>query len=288
MDLKQLRYFVAIAEEGTISAAAKKLHISQPPLSHQLMQLETELGVQLITRGARRSSLTDAGRILYKRARQLISLADAAEREIVDFGNGLQGTLHLGTVSSSGAALLGRRLAAFRAKYPGVQFDIREGNTFELLEMLASEVIEVALVRTPFQSDPFECRFLAPEPMVAVGRAQDMETMPPTIPLEALADKPLIIYRRFEQLFTQCFEQAGIEPCFLCKNDDARTTLLWADAGLGIALVPQSSVQLVPSDRLVRRVIDEARLVTRICAICRKNAYRSPIAQGFLAFFDAP
>ena len=116
MDLKQLRYFVAIAEEGTISAAAKKLHISQPPLSHQLMQLETELGVQLITRGARRSSLTDAGRILYKRARQLISLADAAEREIVDFGNGLQGTLHLGTVSSSGAALLGRRLAAFRAK----------------------------------------------------------------------------------------------------------------------------------------------------------------------------
>ena len=87
-----------------------------------------------------------------------------------------RGTLHLSTVSSSSAALLGRRLAAFRAKYPRrVQFNIREGNTFELLEMLASEVIEVALVRTPFQSDPFECRFLAPEPMVAVGRAQDMK-----------------------------------------------------------------------------------------------------------------
>ena len=78
-------------ERVTISAAAKKLHISSPPLSHQLMQLETELGVQLITRGARRSSLTDAGRILYKRARQLISLADAAEREIVDFRQWLAG-----------------------------------------------------------------------------------------------------------------------------------------------------------------------------------------------------
>lgn len=288
MDLKQLRYFAAIAEEGTISAAAKKLHISQPPLSHQLMQLETELGVQLVTRGARRSSLTDAGRILYKRARQLISLADAAEREVSDFGNGLQGTLHLGTVSSSGAALLGERLAAFRATYPGVLFDIREGNTFELLELLASEVIEVALVRTPFQSDPFECRYLSPEPMVAVGRAEDMAALPEPLSLRLLADRPLIIYRRFEQLFTQCFEQIGLEPTFLCKNDDARTTLLWADAGLGVALVPRSAVQLVPSGRLTTRVIDEDRLVTRICAICRKNAYRSPIAQGFLTFFDAP
>ena len=75
---------------------------------------------------------------------------------------------------------------------------------------------------------------------------------------------------------------------FSLQNDDARTTLLWADAGLGIALVPQSSVQLVPSDRLVRRVIDEARLVTASAPSAAKTPIAPPIAQGFLAFFDAP
>lgn len=95
MDIKQLTYFLAIAEEGNISAAAKKLHISQPPLSLQLKLLEEELGVVLLERGARKSTLTDAGRLLYKHARYILQLVENAEREIQDFGNGIQGTLRL-------------------------------------------------------------------------------------------------------------------------------------------------------------------------------------------------
>ena len=131
MDIKQLTYFLAIAEEGNISAAAKKLHISQPPLSLQLKLLEEELGVVLLERGARKSTLTDAGRLLYKHARYILQLVENAEREIQDFGNGIQGTLRLGTISSSGTILLGERMRLFHRAAPNIRFEIHEGNTFQ-------------------------------------------------------------------------------------------------------------------------------------------------------------
>ena len=113
MDLKQLTYFATIVEEGNITSAAKKLHIAQPPLSHQLKQLEEELQVRLLDRGARKVTLTDAGRILYKRANHILELADTAKKEVSDIQNKQNSTLSLGTISSSGTALLNERMTKF-------------------------------------------------------------------------------------------------------------------------------------------------------------------------------
>ena len=93
MDLKQLQYFVAIAEAGSITAAAKKLHLSQPPLSMQLKLLEEEMGTLLIERGPRSVTLTDAGRLLYRHAKQILTMADNALHDLADFNQGLRGTL---------------------------------------------------------------------------------------------------------------------------------------------------------------------------------------------------
>jgi glycine/serine hydroxymethyltransferase len=114
MNIKQLRYFIAIAENSSISAAAKKLGISQPPLSAQLQLLEKEFGVRLLERGPRSISLTDAGRMLYRRAISIVALSDAAQKDMADYCSGLQGTLRLGTVSSCGTALMSGRLVAFK------------------------------------------------------------------------------------------------------------------------------------------------------------------------------
>ena len=95
MDLKQLSYFTAIVDEGSISAAAKKLHISQPPLSNQMKSLEAELGVVLFERGLRSITLTDAGKLMYERANTILDMASAAKMEIDSLGNGLRGTLRI-------------------------------------------------------------------------------------------------------------------------------------------------------------------------------------------------
>ena len=166
MDIRQLTYFMVIAEEGQITAAARRLHMAQPPLSQQMKALEEELGVQLLQREPRSVTLTDAGEILYRRARQIITLTDSTRREIADFKNGLRGTLSIGTVSSSGSVILRPALRQFHDSHRGIRFEIYDGNTFRVLDMLGKGLIEIGIVRTPFKQDAFDCTLLPEEPMV--------------------------------------------------------------------------------------------------------------------------
>lgn len=285
MDIKQLAYFIAIVEEGNISAAAKKLHLSQPPLSHQLKLLEQELNLQLLERGPRSVRLTEAGKVLYKRAQNILELAELARKELNDLGSGLSGTLHLGTVSSSGAALLGWRMGEFHRQYPQVTFEIHEGNTFELLELLSSGIIEVAIVRTPFNNETVECLYLDEEPMIAAGIRTFFQQDSSTITLRSLSQMPIIIYRRFERVLLTAFDNAGQEPQIFCISDDARTALMWAEAGLGVAIVPLTAYQIMPHRNIIYQKIDNAHLYTKIAAIWRKDGYLSSPAKSFLDLF---
>lgn len=285
MDIKQLKYFYTIAEEGQITSAAKKLNIAQPPLSYQLKNLENELGVKLVERGSRNIKLTDAGLMLYNRAKQILDLTETTIDELKDFKKGIQGTLSIGTVSSSGASLLTNRLATFHDKYSFINFEIHEGNTYELLEILNRGIIEIAIVRTPFNTADINHIYLSSEPMVAAMVENLNWDNNKTINIKALMDKPLIIYRRFEKLILEECHKLGFEPKVFCKNDDARTTLLWANAGLGIAIVPKSALKLIGSSNLLYKEIDNSSLCTQIAAIWMKNGYLSSAAKNFLSTF---
>ena len=288
MDIRQLLYFTTIAEEGSISAAAKKLHLSQPPLSYQMKLLEEELHLPLIERSARGIALTEAGRVLYKRAQGILELSELTRKEMLAMASGFTGTLHIGTVSSSGASLLGWRIPAFHQKYPQIGFAIHEGNTFELMEMLESGLIELAIVRTPFHSDQLNCLYLSPEPMIAAGAASFFPAGMPSgqpISLELLGHAPVILYRRFEKILLSLCEQKGITPQVFCIADDARTTLMWAEAGLGVAVVPQSAYRMMPHHNMVYGELSEEDLHTRIAAVCKKGCSLSWAAQQFLEIF---
>lgn len=286
MDIKQLTYFITIAEEGTITHAANKLHMAQPPLSTQLKLLEDELGIKLIERGARKVKLTDAGKILYKRAKHILEITNSTTKEIEEFRKGIQGTLRLGTISSSGTALLSKRIINFNKKYPNIKFEIHEGNTYELIEKMNSGIIEVGIVRTPFNSQNFECLFLETEPMVAVmSSSYKFESDKDEILLEDLKDMPLIIYRRFEKILLGEFQELGFEPNIFCINDDARTTILWARAGLGIGIVPKSAINFDFMDNIKYKEINKDSLRTQISAIWIRGRYLSMAAKKFLEFF---
>ena len=288
MELKQLRYFLTITEEGQITAAAKRLHIAQPPLSYQLRLLEQELGVTLLERGPRNIRLTGAGELLRRRAAEILEQAASAKREVMDYGRNMSGVLSIGTISSSGGVVPNRRMLEFTRSYPDIRFEIREGNTFAVMEMLEKGIIDIGVVRTPFRCPAEVCCRKAPrEPMVAVmANPNACAAGSDSVGLEDLAGKPLIIYRRFEALLSDTFAQAGLEPFFCCKNDDARTTLLWARAGLGIGIVPESALLAADTANLTHKSIECGELRTSLAVIWMKNRYLSSLGKKFIEFFS--
>lgn len=286
MDLKQLTYFVAIVEDGTISGAAQRLHIAQPALSLSLKTMETDLGVPLLERGPRSVRLTEGGRLFYQRARQILDMARSARQELSDVGRGVAGVLRLGTVSSSASALLSWRMGVFHRRYPQVRFELHEGNTFELIEMLRTGILDLAITRTPFKAEGTERFLLEKEPMAlaAMGWPQGA---PATV--LSLKDRPLVYYRRFENLITSVCAQAGFAPYALCVNDDARTCMLWAASGLGTAVVPLSAARLMAAPGMTILPIDHPELYTSIAALWKKDGYHSAAAARFLdIFLSAP
>ncbi|WP_342561432.1 LysR family transcriptional regulator [Paenibacillus sp. FSL R7-0345] len=286
MDIRQLKYFLAIAEEGQITSAARRLQMAQPPLSQQLKLLEDELGVKLVERGPRSVQLTEAGMMLRIRAQQILELADSTTRELKDYVEGVSGTLSIGTVSSSAATLLQERLLEFHQLYSGVKFEIHEGNTYRILDLLSKGIVEVGIVRTPFSSAGLECIYTASEPMIAVMSPDyDWTDGGSDIEIGELQNQPLIVYRRFEQLIRETCLEHGFDPQFFCMNDDARTTLLWANAGLGVGIIPRSAYSLAANSNLVLKEIRSDSLNTRVAAVWMKDKYLSAQAVKFIENF---
>ena len=136
MDLRQLEYFIAIADAGTFQAAARRLHMTQPPLSTQIRLLEEEVGTPLFLRGPRQVTLTGAGKLLYSRASTLLELQKNTVQELLDYTEGNKGVLRFGIASSANGELLTRMILPFSKKYPGIRFELTESNTYRLLELL--------------------------------------------------------------------------------------------------------------------------------------------------------
>lgn len=286
MDLKQLRYFLAIAEEGQITAAAKRLHIAQPPLSYQLKQLEQELGVTLVKRGPRNITLTGAGELLRKKAVQILDFTDSVVSEVSNYGKGIYGTLSIGAISSCGGVIPNKRMLEFTKNYPDIRFEIHEGNTFTVMDMLEKGIIEIGIVRTPFQHKMINFRYTGEEPMAAVMTANNLcGKNDGDIELGELADKPLIIYRRFDTLIGEAFAKQKIEPFICCKNDDARTTIHWARAGFGIGIVPKSALLGADTMDLIEKDINCRELRTKIAVIWMKKRFLSSLGQKFIEYF---
>ncbi len=285
MNLKQMEYFTTIVREGSISGAARVLHISQPPLSAQMRLLEEELQASLFERGARSIQLTEAGRLFFERAQSILDMADAAKKDLEQLGQGLLGTLRLGMISSVETQGIIASIAAFRRQYPKAAFRIYEGNTYQLLDKLSTGQIEAAIVRTPFPEESYDCRYLAREPMMAVGYAEFFTGLPEErITLPQLAEKPLIIYRRWESVLERLFSHS--RPDYLCVNDDARTSLMWAAAGAGVAILPASIMEGYPAGGLVVKTISHTAFFSTITLVKQKNASLSPLGQHFYQYLS--
>lgn len=281
MDLKQLHYYTVIVDEGSISAAAKKLHISQPPLSNQMKALENELGVLLFERGIRSITLTDAGKLMYTRAKAILDMASSTKMEIDHVGNQMGATIRIGMVSSTSIGNITRKLRDFCKDYPQVRYQIYEGNTYQMLDALKTNQIDLALVRAPFPEEGFVCRKFEEEYFVAAG----IETLIPSGEgIDGLNEQPVILYRRWEPTFRQAFESRQLRFFPACITDNAWTCIQMARTGMGLAIVPESFAVDHP-DLKIYEIRDE-RMKSQLMLVRRDERYTSKVTRRFFEKFN--
>lgn len=269
MEIRQLKYFITVVEEKTVTAAAAKLHMTQPPLSLQLHQLERELGCRLFRQEGRRLTLTDAGRRLYGRALEICGMCERAQEEMAEYRRGAVGTLKVGVISSVQGPVFSGWMQAYHGRYPEVRLSVHSANTYQLLEKLRNRETDIAITRTPFPAEELEVRYLWEERIHAVGEKRFFAPGEGALTLPALSSLPLILYRRWQKIVEARFEAAGATPQILCINDDARMTLSLALSGVGVGLLHPSALPREMPEEILVRPVDDAALSSRIALVWR-------------------
>lgn len=278
MEIRELFYYKTIVDEGSILKASKRLHISQPPLSRTIKNLEDELNTTLFIRG-RKLILTPSGKLLYDKAISILNLSSDTLAEIADLENGANATLQLGIVSSSTSLLYKEAIKEYNKKLPHIKFNIQEANTYQLIEQLNKHLIDIAVVRTPFDFESFNGIFFKKEKMIVLTKNK-LDTI--QINIEDLDGKPLIIYRRFKEIIQGIFNEKHIRLNIICELDDAKSAILFSTTGIGYAIVPESAYNLFSYLSLNKAILNEERLETNLGVISRKKEVLLPAYQEFI------
>lgn len=263
MELKELYYFKTVVDSTSILKASKILHISQPPLSRMMKNLEIELNCKLFIRG-RTLKLTDQGKILYDKASSILELSNNLVKEIDEVNNNESYTLNIGLVTSSTSLLYSNNLKNYSKDYPKVKFKISESNTFNLLEMLDNKIINLAITRTPFNNSNYNISYFGKEKMVLTSNSN----IGNSITLKEISTLKCVIYRRFEHIILHEFQKANLSLNVIALVDDAKTAILLAKTLNLHAIVPYGAYNTF-KEGLYRSLIDDANLETELCAVTR-------------------
>jgi DNA-binding transcriptional LysR family regulator len=197
MELRVLRYFLAVAREENITKAADLLHITQPTLSRQLAALEEELGVSLFDRTSRKIVLTEEGMLLRRRAQEIVELAERTEQEVSLHGSQIEGIIRVGFGNLAACSLLAKWISDFSKTYPSVQFDLYEATADHVKDEMERGLIDVGLLLEPIDMDKYEyIRIHVPERYVAIVRKEDPLAQFESINIQQLAGRDLLLPSR--------------------------------------------------------------------------------------------
>ena len=248
MELRVLRYFTTVAEELNITRAAEKLNISQPPLSNQIRNLEEELGTVLFVRGKRHLQLTESGQLLYRYAKEILSLSERTSNEIRLMGKGMNGTVSIGLVEGSAPDIASKWIESFIKLYPAIRFRIMDGNSDELIERLRSGLINLAVITAPCDQTLLNSFKVGQEKMTAfMSKDNPLSALPGnTIDLRYLKDQPLIVPSRryMNDMIYAWFREIDSEPHIVCRMDNYLDVAALAGCNVGISLFPKTSYVL--------------------------------------------
>ncbi|EIU1335486.1 LysR family transcriptional regulator [Pseudomonas aeruginosa] len=288
MELRHLRYFIAVAEELHFGRAAERLGISQPPLSQQIQALEEEIGARLFERTNRRVELTDAGRLFLDESRQVLAQVDKAVLLARRAHLGELGELKIGFTSSAPfTSTIPSSIHAFRKAYPDVHLDLQEMSSRQVLKALLEESLQVGVIRPLALPDAVHWVELFREPLVAVLRADHplAAGSEDGLAIAALAEEPFVFFPRsygtglYDQVIALT-RQAGFSPRIAQEASEAMTIIGLVSAGLGVSILP-ASFRRTRVDGVVYRTLSDPEATTAVWLIRRQNE-GSPLALSFI------
>jgi len=286
MELRHLRYFVAVAEELNVGRAAQRLHISQPPLSRQIQQLEANLNVRLFRRERKRMHLTPVGRAFLDQARSLLEASDRAVRVAQRAERGEVGRLRIGFIDAITTGFLANALVRFRKERPDVEIELLELASLEQAEAMQSGRLDVGFVYTrPVDLSGLTFDLLVPGKLVAAVARSNALSKQARIPLRAFAKQPLIIGHRHlnPRLYDSVMMRARsteFEPKVAQHTIQFQTTVSLVAAGLGLGVVP-SSFATSRSPGVVYRAVQGLNFSINMELMWRQND-DSPVVRAFL------
>jgi DNA-binding transcriptional LysR family regulator len=285
VELRHLRYFVAVAEELNFTRAARRLHVSQPPLGQQIRQLEEELGVLLFERTKRRVSLTEAGRVFLEAAEGTLRQAETAAELARRAGRGEVGSLTIGFISSASYEVLPRMLRAYRARHPEVRLQLKQMATSRQVHALSERTLHLGFLGERLQEDWLEQHVVAREPLLAVVPTTHPLAGLERIRLEQLASEPFVMHPRraapknYDRIVVLC-QRAGFSPNVEQEALEMQTRAGLVAAGMGVSLLP-ASVRHLRIDGIACLPLEDEIDPVEIIATWRRD-HSSPLLEGFL------
>ena len=288
MEIRQLRAFVAIAESGTFTAGALRVHVTQAAISMQIRQLETEIGARVFVRAPRHVILTEAGEQLLRRARHILREHDAALDEIAELAGAERGRLRIGSAS---AMVLSEQLPAIlkelRKQHPAADIMVTSGTSEVLVDQILSGDVDIAFVSLPVDVRGIKTERLNQDQLVAIASPRHKLAKQRTIDAYTLAGERLILGERggnTRRLIDQFFAQAGVTLHVAMELSRQQAIKRMVEEDMGVGIVPLQSVKdEVEKGKLIRWWIEGAQINWELGIAQLSNGYDSPIMQKFVS-----
>ncbi|MDN0118271.1 LysR family transcriptional regulator [Yersinia frederiksenii] len=276
IELRHLRYFIAVAEELHFGRAAERLRISQPPLSQQIQILEQQIGARLLARNNRNVSLTQAGTLFLKESYQILAQVNSASEKAARLHRGESGELTIGFTSSAPfISAVSKNLRAFRQLHPQVHIKMQEVNTKQQIEPLLDGRLDLGVMRNTRLPDALQYRLLLREPLVAVVHEEHPLAALPSIKYSSLAEQPFVFFARevgtalYDEILT-LLARAGITPYITQEVGEAMTIVGLVSSGLGVSILPASFTR-VKVDGVKYLPLAEASATTEVWLVNHKH-----------------
>jgi DNA-binding transcriptional LysR family regulator len=288
VEIRQLRAFVAIAESGTFTAGALRVHVTQAAISMQIRQLENELGARVFVRAPRHIILTEAGEHLLQRARQILREHDAALDEIAELAGAERGRLRIGSASAMVLTdQLPKILKELRKGHPAAEISVTSGTSEALVDQILAGELDIAFVSLPVDVRGIQTERLSEDQLVAIASPRHKLAKQRTISAYTLAGEKLILGERggnTRRLIDQFFAQAGVSLHVAMELSRQAAIRRMVEEDMGVGIVPLQSVkEEVEKGKLVRWWIEGAQINWQLGLAQLNGGYESPIVQKFTA-----
>jgi len=291
MDLRQLRYLVALAEERHFTRAAAREHVAQPALSQQIRRLEAEVGLSLVERTTRHVAITHAGQLLAARARRVLAEVEAAQVELLAIKGMESGRVTVGTMHTMGPVDVSEALAIFHKRHPAIELTVREQSSEELAEMLRNDELDLAFLSVTERVESHELGLhqLVSEELVVLLPTEHRLARMRSLRMAELEDEEFISFRegaRLRELLLSAAHQAGFAPHIKLESNESERIRRLVARGMGVAILPRSDA-VRPGAAVAVAALEDPPLSRDITLAWRQGRSHPPAVAEFLALARA-